>query len=594
MRRGFFQSELSLMAALCLVGLVLTTATVGKGSDSKAAVHNIGPYPLEIISPRNNMDPDNRVRWAYPGVEYNIRASAIGGAYPYTWELQERPDGMTIQSSTGLILWPNPPKVGSPHTVTVRVTDASGSFTSVTWQIAVDPSRFIFVDTRASDSGDGTIASPFKRIADWWIADKDSTYAVKFIYYREGTYTMPPPESLHGGWAVYPWLWSLRLYNDYKPVVWLGYPGETVIMDMALPDANYVRIYLNHVHDSYFDNLRFVNTKAYAIQHKAGYDNHVFRRLQFEHLLDTGDGASQNQSFIRFLAEGKSATPYGGDFHVVQDCDFGPVDHGVAIKAYDTHKLLIEDNTFDSSDSTDAAIALKTGNKRPTVRGNVLKNIGYQGIGGGWNAAWWSYANPPGYRTDGLDICFNLVVMKDVNSGDAFIANRHGNADEAYVYRNTFIGNVNMRCYCSQNQGGPIHMQNNVIVNNMVGQDGNHLTYSMDSQYCAGCIPDESKIRIADNLAGFLSDNIVDSHGNLTKENSSYLGTHGWQISDSFEARGDLDGDGNVNVIDVQLAVNVVIETELDPMVVARADVNEDSRVDILDIQLIVNTILRK
>ncbi len=57
-------------------------------------------------------------------------------------------------------------------------------------------------------------------------------------------------------------------------------------------------------------------------------------------------------------------------------------------------------------------------------------------------------------------------------------------------------------------------------------------------------------------------------------------------------AEGDLNGDGGVNVLDVQLCVNVFLATESDPAIVARADVNSDGAVDVLDVQRIANIVL--
>jgi len=57
-------------------------------------------------------------------------------------------------------------------------------------------------------------------------------------------------------------------------------------------------------------------------------------------------------------------------------------------------------------------------------------------------------------------------------------------------------------------------------------------------------------------------------------------------------ALADINLDGSVNVVDVQLAVNVFLGTETDAGIVARADVNSDGTVDVLDVQWIVNIIL--
>ena len=55
---------------------------------------------------------------------------------------------------------------------------------------------------------------------------------------------------------------------------------------------------------------------------------------------------------------------------------------------------------------------------------------------------------------------------------------------------------------------------------------------------------------------------------------------------------GDLSLDGLVNVVDLQLAVNVVLGGETEPGLTVRADVNGDGQVNVLDVQAIVNIIL--
>ncbi len=54
----------------------------------------------------------------------------------------------------------------------------------------------------------------------------------------------------------------------------------------------------------------------------------------------------------------------------------------------------------------------------------------------------------------------------------------------------------------------------------------------------------------------------------------------------------DLNGDGKVNVLDVQLCVNVFLGIQTDPNIVAAADVNGDGAVNVLDVQQIVNAFL--
>ena len=54
----------------------------------------------------------------------------------------------------------------------------------------------------------------------------------------------------------------------------------------------------------------------------------------------------------------------------------------------------------------------------------------------------------------------------------------------------------------------------------------------------------------------------------------------------------DLNLDGGVDVLDVQLCVNVFLGTETDSGIVSRSDVNMDSSVDVLDVQIVINQIL--
>ena len=56
---------------------------------------------------------------------------------------------------------------------------------------------------------------------------------------------------------------------------------------------------------------------------------------------------------------------------------------------------------------------------------------------------------------------------------------------------------------------------------------------------------------------------------------------------------GDINQDGRVNVLDIQVCVNVFLGSETDPGIVARADVNGDGVANALDVQAIVNAFLR-
>jgi hypothetical protein len=53
--------------------------------------------------------------------------------------------------------------------------------------------------------------------------------------------------------------------------------------------------------------------------------------------------------------------------------------------------------------------------------------------------------------------------------------------------------------------------------------------------------------------------------------------------------KGDVNLDGIVDGLDIQLSANVLLSFELDPGIVSRSDVNEDGFVNILDVQEIIN-----
>ena len=61
-------------------------------------------------------------------------------------------------------------------------------------------------------------------------------------------------------------------------------------------------------------------------------------------------------------------------------------------------------------------------------------------------------------------------------------------------------------------------------------------------------------------------------------------------LSDSMILRGDVNGDGKVNVSDVTALINMILG--LTPMNQARADVNGDSRVNVSDVTALINIIL--
>ncbi|MCK5218092.1 right-handed parallel beta-helix repeat-containing protein, partial [bacterium] len=70
------------------------------------------------------------------------------------------------------------------------------------------------------------------------------------------------------------------------------------------------------------------------------------------------------------------------------------------------------------------------------------------------------------------------------------------------------------------------------------------------------------------------------------------IGAYEYGVNQNQFSPADLNQDGWTDIQDIQLCVNVILETQTDPDIVARADVNKDGSVNTLDIQEIVNVIL--
>ena len=78
----------------------------------------------------------------------------------------------------------------------------------------------------------------------------------------------------------------------------------------------------------------------------------------------------------------------------------------------------------------------------------------------------------------------------------------------------------------------------------------------------------------------------------LSDEHSAAFSAHSQQSPPPTLTHSDLNQDGRVDVIDVQVCANVFLGNQSDPVIIARADVNLDGRVDVRDVRLVVNALL--
>ncbi|MEF3692520.1 MAG: Ig domain-containing protein [Candidatus Moraniibacteriota bacterium] len=461
-------------------------------------------YPLEIIQPRAGLDITNRFYKAYPGLEYNVRMAVIGGLYPYIYSLTTAPSGMTINSRTGEISWLNPIINASPYNVTAQVIDSESNIQTVSWTITVTNSGFLFVDAvngkSIAEGGTGKEDNPWKSMKDIYGGDDYASKSIsyhpgEFVYWKTGTYYLDAYIE-DGTWVPF--------VGNYKPMVWLAYPGENPELDFKKEPYS-IAFYSNGDNRIYIDGLTIKNMTSYGIQNNQ--TGTVYRRMTLYDLGPT-DGFN-NQSFFRLWAQGPQQ-----NYIVIQDNMLHTLNHGAAIKVYSTTKMLIENNIiYDIIDTTGSGaiegIALKQDVIRPTVRGNYIYNVPNHPIGGNMN----SQAVSGGQ----YEILYNYI--KNI-SGNSIELNQNSNVGSVDIYRNTLEGPINFY-NTTDSADGPFNIGENIIIHN----SGSAVDTSE--------VLDMSRVVILDNLTGTMTDSI-ELEGVLQESYMEYIGSRGWQLSDGL------------------------------------------------------------
>lgn len=462
-------------------------------------------YPLEItnIKPAGaGLDAQNRIFRAYPGLEYNIRAAVIGGAYPYQFSLENAPAGMSVNPRTGEVSWPNPQSDAAP---TLVVSDCEGTRVTASWSVSVSTSGFRFVDAVngrpasangcSSSCGAGTAQSPWRTLSDVYHAGAPN----EIVYFRAGTYGVL---DLPRGSVGSPWE-RVEFNGNYRPVMWLAYPGERPLIDFGyqagVEAGPLIRI--GGTDTVYVDGFETTRTSIIGFQLGSG-DNATFRRLRMHDLLVGGDGT--NSAFIMTLTLNPD-TSYG---MVIQDSEFHTVaPEAVTIKIYSKEKLLIEDTVHHGGV---VGVELKADVRRFEVRGSRFHDFSLNALGGNMHGA----GTTP---TTSGEIRFNNVA----STGMALNLNQDGMALAIDVYRNTFAGRV--RIQNTDGADGPFTFARNVIVN------GDGAQTPLPGFYFEN-VSAPSRVVASEDLVGAPADGIIDSEGNLTAAYASYVGTRGHQL----------------------------------------------------------------
>jgi hypothetical protein len=510
MNLRFRSTSRSTAACMLIAAGAWVSAAAGQSPSSPAHVEP-ARYPLELVSPREAgsapaegsppMPAGHRIFKAYPGLEYEIRAVTIGGAYPFRYNLSDAPAGMSVDPKAGVIRWPQPSAGRVAPKLTV--TDAAGTSITSTWTIDVTTDGFRFVDAeRGDDAQPGTSEQPWKTLA----GIRQSGKPGEIVYFRNGTYaTAGLPVSGGETWE------RVEFNGRAHPVAWLAMPGEKPMIDAGYratggtmtATGQFIRFSGSRETPVYLDGLAITSARHIGLQFTSGTCNYgVFRRLSIHGIAESIDGA--NSAGIMTLTQPGMPAWYTA----YQDNDFHDNACG-GIKQYSQRKFLWEDCRFrDSGSGPD----LKADVVRFEVRGCLFAN------NRGRQAGLFGNLHPARGGEITGEIRFNRMLCGGTTSQLALDVNQDGLANEIHIYRNTLVGGVRVRN--TDADDGPFHFTRNVIVNDGAGQDRIAL-----ENVTAG-----DRIHYAENLAGTMADGVVDAEGNLIGDYRKHAGTRGHQL----------------------------------------------------------------
>jgi len=513
-------------------------------------------YPLTVIYPLpsgiagTGVDPTNRCLFAYTGLDYDIQVAAVGGVYPYLYELSNEPAGMTVDAFTGVITWTNPQTTATD--VTVRVTDTKGSQSTATWSISVGTSGWYFVDavngnahSTNGGSGTGTLANPWLTLDDVY----DGSSAGSRVYFRTGTYTplgLPSSsvDDINGEERVD---WN----DNTRSTIWLAYPNESPVIDYGYVGTGYpyntgdsvprFRLSGDAVYLDGFTTTRSM-TMAFQLGRGSRYGVHIRRVTMGTHGPGINGGNSAHLMWMQMYASGESHdTPAFGD--VIHSCSFSGIDDSTAtnagncaLKLYSWMRGLIADSDFsdiDTGPEDEAAIAIKSNVSQVEVRGCTFSSdMTTICIGGNMHNA----------LDDEFEDeqTFGQIRFCNVKGGASHgltIGHQSGpDFGPWYVERNTFQCSVLVDELDSTDS--QIIFERNVIVNADGSgtpwrfiQDGPGNTDTSKVTLNISSNPELSPTGV-ENLAGASSDAITDADGELQGAyRTAFLGTHGHEIS---------------------------------------------------------------
>lgn len=316
------------------------------------------PLYAQYPRPSGEISANSLHLWAHSTMPYIFKPAVAFGCWPYRWTLRTAPAGMyvgneltrttvsgltlhSVDSQYQRITWPGT-KSGT-YSVVPRCTDQTGAYVEMPYNVTVDDSKFIFVDSNAAtDGGSGAINSPKKFLSSVWTPAN----AGKFVVLRGGTHMLRDGVS------------TTQFLVSGRPAALMGYPSETVYLDgseQLIRDANQSAADFV-LRDVTLINIKNTDANTYGLQFGGQQNRIILQGITFDNLR-TGTVGDSNQSGIVFFDSGLKSQNV-----VVMDCKLNSNCTISLFISFDLDRILFEGNSA-------------AGLAQPNTNGNGFYNV---------------------------------------------------------------------------------------------------------------------------------------------------------------------------------------------------------------------------
>jgi hypothetical protein len=376
-----------------------------------------------------------------------------------------------------------------------------------TWTVTVTASKFIFLDCDVAGPGTGTLADPYRNIANLYAARP--SHVGKIIYFRAcaapnySVLNMP----LNDGDRK-------DFHGAYDPMQWIAYPGERPVFNVGYQQGvSQGAFFRFQSGPAAFIGFECTDTRNKCVNLIDGLSYVTLNDNTFHEQAGT---AGENPAFIMTDTGGSSSS-----FLMIMKNEFYNFGHlrggngGSCIKMYAQQYLLVADNICRNSVGNDEiqGLDLKGGLiDQAWIRNNVVHDVFSEGIGGS------------NFTLANSVIEFNRIYNCDPSAECLYLNNAGVITTEIKVRRNTILGR--WRIHNVNGSSGPFVISNNVLVSSdAVGFcfPGHRLTCSFSSA------PARIQQAVSPNndLVCAPADNCTNSTGYLINSYTRHIGLKG-------------------------------------------------------------------